>query len=70
VLVASSQQVLQRELWGHVLSNCSEIISEKTEVLNLSRNPGQRTRQVNGNTLHQVEKLKCLEVLATSEKSW
>ena len=34
--------------------------SKKTEILCLSRNPGQFTLQVSGNTLQQVEKFKYL----------
>ena len=44
-----------------------KISTAKTEVLHLSRNPDQCVLQVNGATLKQVEKFKCLGVAFTSD---
>jgi len=45
-------------------------ISTKNTELCLSTNPSQCTLQVNGNTLQQVEKIKYLGVLFTSDGRW
>ena len=44
-----------------------KISTAKTEVLHLSRNPGQCVLHVNGPTLKQVKKFKYLGVAFTSE---
>ena len=45
-------------------------ISTKNTELCLSTNPSQCTLQVNGNTFQQVEKIKYLGVLFTSDGRW
>ena len=44
-----------------------KISTAKTEVLHLSKNPDQCSVQMNGATLQQAEKLKCLRVAFTSD---
>jgi len=47
----------------------TKISSEKIEVLSLLRRPRQCLLQVSGNTLQQVETLKYLRVVFTSDES-
>ena len=70
VLLASSECDLQRAL--NVFSDACDdagmkISTAKTEVLHLSRNPGQCSLQVRGTALKQVEKFKYLGVVFTSD---
>ena len=59
VLLSSTESGLQRAL--NSLQQCrNENKHVKTEVLHLSRNPDQCVLQVNGATLKQVKKFKCL----------
>ena len=70
VLLSSTESGLQRALnsfadaWN---AAGMKICSAKTEVLHLSRNPGQCVLQVNGARLKQVEKFKYLGVAFTSD---
>ena len=69
-LLSSTESGLQRALNSFV-DACDtariKISTAKTEVLHLSRNPGQCVWQVNGATLKQVEKFKCLGVAFTND---
>ena len=70
VLLSSTESGLRRAL--NSFADAWElagikIITTKTEVLHLSRNPDQCVLQVNGATLKQVEKLKYLGVAFTSD---
>ena len=70
VLLSSTEPGLQRAL-NSFADACDiakmKISTAKTEVLHLSRNPGQCILQVNGATLKQVEKFKYLKVAFTSD---
>ena len=70
VLLSFTESGLQRAL-NSFADACDtagiKISTAKTEVLHLSRNPGQCVLQVNGATLKQVEKLKYLGVAFTSD---
>jgi len=70
VLLAPSEQGLQHALdrFSAACDHAGMKISNKnTEVLRLSRNPSRCMRQVNDNTLQQVEKFKYLGVVFTSD---
>ena len=70
VLLSSTESGLQRALNSFADAwNAAgvKISSAKTEVLHLSRNPGQCVLQVNGARLKQVEKFKYLGVAFTSD---
>ena len=70
VLLSSTESGLQRAL-NSFADTCDitgmKISTAKTEILHLSRNPGQCVLQVNGATLKQVEKFKYLGVVFTSD---
>ena len=70
VLLSSTESGLQRTLNSSAdICNAAgmKIITAKTEVLHLSRNPDQCVLQVNGATLKQEEKFKYLGVAFTSD---
>ena len=70
VLLSFTEFGLQRAL-NSFADACNtagmKISTAKTEVLHLSRNPGQCVLRVNGATLKQVEKFKYLGVAFTSD---
>ena len=70
VLLSSTESGLQRAL-NSFADACNtagmKTSTAKTDVLHLSRNPGQCVLQVNGATLKQVEKFKYLWVAFTSD---
>ena len=66
VPLSSTESGLQRALnsFADACNNAGiKISTAKTEVLHLSRNPGQCVLQVNGATLKQLEKLKYLNCI-------
>ena len=70
VLLASSESGLQRALNGFAASSDiagMKIISSKTEILHLSRNPVQCFLQVIGISLKQVKKFKYVGVAFISD---
>ena len=70
VMLSSTESGLQRALnsFADVCNTAGmKISTAKTEVLHLSRNPGQCVLQVNGATLKHVEKFKYLGVTFTSD---
>ena len=71
VLLSSAESGLQYAL--NSFTDASNIVrmkisTAKTEVLHLSRNPGQCVLQMNGATLKQVEEFKYLGVVSTSDR--
>ena len=71
VLLSSAESGLQRALdrFADARDNAGmKISTAKTEVLHLSRNPGQCVLQMNGATLKQVEEFKYLGVVSTSDR--
>ena len=70
VLLSSTESGLHRAL-NSFADACNtagmKISTAKIEVLHLSRNPDQCVLQVNGATLKQVEKFKCLGVAFMSD---
>ena len=70
VLLSSSESSFQRALNSFADARDTvemKISSAKTEILHLLRNPHQCVLQVNGATPKQVEKLKYLGVIFTSD---
>ena len=71
VLLSLTESALQRAL-NSFADPCDttgmKISTAKTEVLHLSRNPGQCVLQVNGAKLKQVEKFKYLGVTITKHR--
>jgi len=72
VLLASSQQDFQhaRNLLSAACDQAGMKISTQNEELCLSRNPRQCALQMSGNTLQNMRKFKCLEVVFTSDRRW